>query len=165
MSIAADVPYDEAALLERLSTGVQRSNQPVIFLVGSGLTAPIGEGAAGVPGVRGVIELIRAEFDAMQRIELEKQICESANPYQAAFSFLLGRRGQQAANKIIRQAVWQARSTISTKLANSFSLVGNTPDEVCRSLDTDLDGWNLTPGVEQSVDSSRDTRTTSVEQF
>ena len=148
MSTAADIPYDEAALFERLTTGVQRSNQPVIFLVGSGLTAPIKEGGAGVPGVRGVIELIKGEFDAPQQIELEKQICENANPYQAAFSFLLGRRGQQAANQIIRQAVWQARSAVSTKLASSFSLVGNTPDDVCRSLDTDLDGWNLTPGVE-----------------
>jgi hypothetical protein len=148
MSTAADIPYDEAALFERLTTGVQRSNQPVIFLVGSGLIAPIKEGGAGVPGVRGVIELIKGEFDAPQQIELEKQICENANPYQAAFSFLLGRRGQQAANQIIRQAVWQARSAVSTKLASSFSLVGNTPDDVCRSLDTDLDGWNLTPGVE-----------------
>jgi hypothetical protein len=105
MSTAADIPYDEAALLERLTTGVQRSNQPVIFLVGSGLTAPISDGGAGVPGVRGVIELIKAEFDATQQSELEKQIRDSANPYQSAFSFLLGRRGQQAANQIIRQAV------------------------------------------------------------
>jgi tetratricopeptide (TPR) repeat protein len=148
MSTAAYVPYDEAALLERLTTGVQRSNQPVIFLVGSALTAPIRDGGAGVPGVQGVIELIKAEFDAAQQNELEKQISENANPYQAAFSFLLGRRGQQAANQIIRQAVWKARSAVSTKLANSFSLVGNTPDDVCRSLDTDLDGWNPTPGVE-----------------
>jgi tetratricopeptide (TPR) repeat protein len=148
MSTAADILYDEAALLERLTTGVQRSKQPVIFLVGSGLTAPIREGGAGVPGVRGVIELIKAEFNPDQQTELEKQICESANPYQAAFSFLLGRRGQQAANHVIRQAVWQARSVVSTKLANSFSLLGNTPDDVCRSLDTDLDGWSLTPGVE-----------------
>jgi tetratricopeptide (TPR) repeat protein len=112
------------------------------------LTAPISGEGAGVPGVRGVIELIKAEFDHPQQIELEKQICTSANPYQAAFSFLLGRRGQQAANHIIRQAVWRARSAVSTKLANTFSLVGNTPDDACRSLDTDLDGWNLTPGVE-----------------
>jgi hypothetical protein len=103
---------------------------------------------AGVPGVRGVIDLIRAEFDATQQIELERQLSANANPYQAAFSFLLGRRGQQAANQIIKRAVWQARSAVATKLASSFSLGENTPDDVCRSLDADLDGWNLTPGVE-----------------
>jgi tetratricopeptide (TPR) repeat protein len=148
MSIEPYSLYDEAALLERLSTGVQRSNQPVMFLVGSGLTAPTKKGDPGVPGVSGVIDLIRAEFGAAQQMELEKQIDDNANPYQAAFSFLLGRRGQQAANHVIRQAVWQARSATSTKLANSFSLGGNTPDDVCRSLDTDLDGWSLTPGVD-----------------
>jgi hypothetical protein len=147
MSIAADIHYDEAALLERLTTGIQRSNQSVIFLVGSALTAPIKEGEAGVPGVRGVIDLIKAEFDAGQQIELERQLSANTNPYQAAFSFLLGRRGQQAANQIIRRAVWQARSAVATKLASSFSLGESTPDDVCRSLDADLDGWNLTPGV------------------
>lgn len=140
--------YDEAALLERLTSGIQRSNQSVIFLVGSALTAPSQAGVPGVPNVQGVIELIKAEFDATQQVEFERELSANTNKYQAAFSFLLGRRGQQAANQVIKQAVWQARSLASTRLAHSFSLGANTPDDVFRSLDTDLDGWNLTPGVQ-----------------
>src|ERR1035437_6578380 len=97
--------YDKGALLERLTAGIQRSNQSVIFLVGSALTAPSKVGGPGVPGVQGVVDLIKAEFDATQQIEFERELSANPNKYQAAFSFLLGRRGQQAANQVIKQAV------------------------------------------------------------
>jgi hypothetical protein len=98
--------------------------------------------------VQGVIDLIKAEFNAAQQVEFERELSTHTNKYQAAFSFLLGRRGQQAANQVIKQAVWQARSLASTRLAPSFSLGANTPDDALRSFDTDLDGWSLTPGVQ-----------------
>jgi hypothetical protein len=128
--------YDQNALLERLTTGVDRSNQSVIFLVGSALTAPIGEPSVGVPAVAGVIDLIRQEFDAEQSQHLDAEIAKGANGYQAAFSFLLGRRGQQAVNQVIKQAVWKARTPEAMKLAQSFSVGATTPDDACRAMDT-----------------------------
>jgi hypothetical protein len=136
--------YDEAALLERLTTGIQKSGQPVIFLVGSPITSAVPPRTEGVPNVGGVIDLIKQEFSDAQQIELEGQLSKSPVPYQAAFSFLLGRRGQHAANQIIKQAVWRARSNDSD---NPFVPGASTPDEACRALDTDLDGWALSPAV------------------
>jgi hypothetical protein len=85
--------YDESALLERLTTGIQKSRQGAIFLVGSALTAPVVEGAAGVPNVKGVIELIRQEFSIEQQAEFDTEL----SVYQSAFSFLIGRRGHAPA--------------------------------------------------------------------
>jgi hypothetical protein len=67
--------YDQAALIERLTIGVQRSDQSVIFLVGSPITAPSRAGEPGIPGVNGVIDIIRNEFaDPEQLAEFEKAI-------------------------------------------------------------------------------------------
>ncbi len=49
--------------MERLSKGLKKHSQEVIFLVGVPLSAPVKPGAAGVPDVDGVIELIRREFE------------------------------------------------------------------------------------------------------
>jgi hypothetical protein len=86
--------YDSAALLDRLTVGLKRANQKGIFLVGSALAAPVDSGTPGVPTVDGVIDLIRQEFQGTdQGSELDKSLAEEGNRYQAAFTFLLGRRG------------------------------------------------------------------------
>jgi hypothetical protein len=54
--------HDEPALLDRLSKGLSRRSQEVVFLVGAPLNSPARRGMPGVPGVDGVIELIRQEF-------------------------------------------------------------------------------------------------------
>src|SRR5271163_2805999 len=95
--------HDESALLDRLSTALIRRPQEVIFLVGAPLSSPTGPGTPGVPGVAGVIELIRNEFgmDPDERAALMRELNRSGQKmYQAAFSFLQGRRGQQTANEI-----------------------------------------------------------------
>jgi hypothetical protein len=141
--------YDEAALLERLTGGVLRSRQHVVFLVGSALAASPVPGQVGVPNVDGVIELIRNEFDGDQASEFDKSILAHPTPYQAAFTFLLGRRGQQSANDIIKRAVWKARKTIfSSNGPKPFVPSAGTSDEACAALDSDCDGWELTPGIE-----------------
>ena len=139
--------YDEDALVERLTTGIQKSGQSVIFLVGSPVTSALPPNSIGVPDVRGVIDLIRQEFDATQQAELDKSLSSSRVPYQAAFTFLLGRRGQHAANQIIKQAVWRSRSKTSLDTGKQFVPGANTPDEACRALEADLDGWVLSPAV------------------
>ena len=72
--------YDEAALLERLTIGIQKSGQGAIFLVGSALTAPDRKNAPGVPNVQGLIDLIRQEFSKDQQVEFEKEIGMAAIP-------------------------------------------------------------------------------------
>jgi hypothetical protein len=143
--------YDETALVERLSAGVKRADQPAIFLFGSALTAPQQPELPGVPNVEGVIELIRHEFkDSLdQAQQFEMAISSADNRYQAGFLFLLGRRGQQAANEVIKRAVWKARKPVfPSDIPSSYLPSTSTSDESCRALDTDYDGWLLTPGVE-----------------
>src|SRR5215468_4513666 len=100
--------HEETALLERLSNGLKKRSQEVVFLVGAPLSAPVNPGTPGVPDVNGVIKLVIREFgDADDQVRSLKDVLEKAGGkrYQAAFQFLQGRRGQQTANEIIRNAV------------------------------------------------------------
>ena len=136
--------YGEAALLDRLSRGLKKHSQEAIFLVGAPLSAPVKSGAPGVPGVDGVIDLIRTEFDddPAQLLTLN-QALDSAGVkrYQVAFQFLQGHRGQQTANEIVRKAVVAARVP-----GSGFVTPGG--DEACRFLESDTQGWVLNPGTE-----------------
>jgi hypothetical protein len=129
--IAANLDlYDKAALIERLTTGVQRQSRPVVFLVGSPVSAPKSGTAGGVPGVEGVVQLIREEFpEPAQQLDFDNALKAATNRYQTAFTHLLGRRGQQAANEVIKRAVWRARKPVSE---NKFYLPSaTTSDDVC----------------------------------
>lgn len=140
--------FDARDLRERLTGGVRASGREVVFLVGSALTAPSVDGGPGVPGVWGVIKLIEREFDDLQRAELRAE-CEAAgNPYQAAFQFLLRRRGQQEVNGLIRKAVACARVLPADGPAMPYAIDASTPEDVCRSFDADVAGWHLAPGVD-----------------
>src|ERR1019366_7244021 len=136
--------YDEGALIERLSTGIKKRTQEVIFLVGAPISAPTEIGGRGVPGVEGIIQLIREEFtdDGAQSAALEEELRNAgASRYQAAFQFLQGRRGQRCCNDIVRKAVLTSRRA----LINAADI---PPDEACRLMESDLDGWTLTRGTE-----------------
>lgn len=142
--------YDESALLERLSRGLKKRSQEVVFLVGAPLSSPSAPGSPGVPGVDGIIELIRAEFsdDESQLFALNKTLEAAGHKkYQAAFQFLIGRRGQQTANEIVRKAVLAARVPEMI-----FGDQGTEPqgviDETWRLMDQDSSGWILNPGTE-----------------
>ena len=54
--------YDENVLLDRLVTSARDGYRPVVFLVGSPLTAPAAPGEPGVPGVADMIERVRREL-------------------------------------------------------------------------------------------------------
>jgi tetratricopeptide (TPR) repeat protein len=137
--------YDEGALLERLTRGVRKE---VVFLVGSAVTAPTAENELGVPGVDGVIDLIRQEFDSEQVAALNGMLAEATNPYQVAFSFLLGRRGPQASNRVIKAAMARARRpTYSSGTLNTYKLSADTDEDSCRAFDNDRSGWFLSPAV------------------
>ena len=141
--------HDEGALLDRLTRGLKKRSQEVVFLVGSPLCYPQAPGLPGVPGVEGVIDLIRNEFDddPSQKPLLETDLSLAGDlRYQTAFAFLLGRRGQHTANEIIRRAVCAARST----QPETVDIPQNqaTIDEECRLLEYDVSNWILTPGME-----------------
>jgi hypothetical protein len=102
----------------------------------------------GVPGVDGVIELIRKEFegDSSQATAALQAFDHSGpNRYQAAFVFLQGRRGQQTANEIVRAAVLGA--WISTPLAIA-GIDQPSIDDTCRAREFDLAGWAINSGTE-----------------
>ena len=132
--------HNQEALVERLSNGLRKRKQEVVFLVGSPLSAPPDPSAPGVPNVDGVIDLIRHEFSGEQLELLNRALDRpGTNRYQEAFLFLQGRRGQYTANEIIRNAVLRARTQ-----SFEFSMAGN-PDDACRSLELDVNGWALGP--------------------
>lgn len=142
--------YDQEALLQRLTTGITRRAQEVIFLVEAPLSAPVSRGSLGVPGVDGVIDLIRCEFESnnTEKEALERELTKAGSKaYQAAFSFLQGRRGQHIANEIVGKAVLGARVPTSLSIPIDFANQ-STAETACQTLDLDTSGWHLNPGVE-----------------
>ena len=140
--------YDEAALRDRLTQGLKSGNLPVRFLVGSALTASADPASPGVLNVREVVDLIKNSFSGPALVELEAELASADNHYQVAFQFLVGRRGQQAANEIIKRAVWAARKKpYSATQQTTYAPGREVSDEACRELDGDLDGWNVPPGA------------------
>lgn len=142
--------FDESALLERLSHGLVTGGKEVVFLVGSGLTIPMNSGLPGVPNTDGIIDIIKSEFrqNATQLSELERQLGDAgSNRYQAAFQFLQGRRGQNAANQVVRRAV-----TASRIQGSAFTEIqSDDPAEIeerCLLMEQDAPGWFLNPGNE-----------------
>jgi tetratricopeptide (TPR) repeat protein len=141
--------YDESALLERLTHGLKRRPQEVVFLVGAPISSPFLPSVSGVPDVEGVISLIRAEFDdnADQRHAFRSALeTPGVSRYQTAFGFLQGRRGPQAASEIVRTAVYLARKP-DVAVGGEYQ-APKLSDERCRYLDSDLNGWVLSPGVD-----------------
>lgn len=144
---SANVFFSEDELLDRLTDGVRKTQRPVVFLVGSPISAPPASGEAGVPNVSGVIDLIRAEFTGVSLAELEAKLGDAENPYQAAFSHVLARRGQNVVNDLVKQAVWNARRSTTTSLRSAYAPSSDTDDETCRAFELELGAWHLPPAV------------------
>ncbi|WP_449409347.1 tetratricopeptide repeat protein [Methylobacterium komagatae] len=141
--------HDTEALLDRLTYGLEDTTKSVVFVVGAPLTAPIEPSGLGVANVNGVINLIREVFasNEKQRRDLELDLEAADNKYQSAFSYLLGRRSQDVANRIVRQAVWGARRG-TEKGSNTKDLVSRMNESELTSFDDDVNSWYLSPGVE-----------------
>lgn len=139
--------YDREALLFRLYDDLQETGKPVVFVVGAPLTATHG-GINGVADVNGVVSLIKERFAGKtnQLAYLNNQMANSENPYQAAFDFIAGRSGQDAANRIVRRAVAQAMvDAPGVDWSNHVS--GLSVDQL-PLLDENVEGWNLPPAVQ-----------------
>ena len=137
--------HDRNALLDRLTR--HNPSREHVFLFGAALTAPVSAGSPGVPGVFGVVDLIRQyyirTFDRAALLDFEQALTgEPRRAYQAAFEHLLGRASIEEANRVIRSAVTKARvaaaSLDETILADTTGL---------HSLEQDIGSWHLTPAV------------------
>lgn len=137
--------FTREALLDRLSDGLAKSQRPVVFLVGSALSAPTSAEQPGVPNVAGVVELIRKEFSGSTLAELDAITGPASNPYQEAFSFLLARRGQNTVNDVIKAAVWKARSKLGA--STEYQPSSATDEDTCKQFDAEHASWSLTPGT------------------
>ncbi|MDP3214743.1 MAG: PQQ-binding-like beta-propeller repeat protein [Deltaproteobacteria bacterium] len=125
-------------LLERLTSDSDR----VVYMIGSAVNLAATPGAPGVPGVSGVVDIVRDMFaDAPAALaRLDSELAKDPTQrYQAAFSFLLRNRGQEAVNDCVRRAVVRAR------------IRGVDPsgldEPTCGELEGDREGWHLSPAV------------------
>lgn len=129
--------YDAKTLLDRLTKPHPR--RPYVFLFGSALTAPC-ENVAGVPGVDGVVDLIREHYQrhypsAVDTLNIA--LAGARNRYQAAFSDLLGRGGVDDADSIIRQAVLKAYSGLPASDPHNL--------ESCKAAERCMKDWAVSP--------------------
>jgi len=136
--------FEEDDLIDRLVHAAQEKAKPVVFIVGSPLTAPHA-GSVGVLNVDQIVDMIREEFsrDAKSLAKLDDALSSTVQfPYQSAFEFLNGRRGPAYANQIIRKAVLSARTTLS-----DFSSEDLRNEAALSKLEHETAGWSLTPAV------------------
>ena len=139
--------YEETDLVDRLTNANEQNDRDVVFLVGSAVPLPDHKGGFGVPGTSGIVELIRQEFQGSTALEAFKEAIsgEPKSQYQMAFEFLHGRRGQDAANAIVRAAVWHAINGVNWPETIPSDKV--TPKEadadICNALENTVDVWAI----------------------
>ena len=140
--------YESTDLVDRLCNSA-RNDRAITFLVGSPLSFPDYEGGHGVPGVSGMIDLIRRQFPDMSKSDFD-QILEGgfADKYRKAFEFLRGRRGQDDVNKIVRAAVWQALDIRKWPSYLPATSPHDADADTCKVLETEIDAWVLPQSVD-----------------
>jgi hypothetical protein len=121
---------------EALLTAVKMARAPIAFLVGSPLSF---EGSVGVPGVSGVVDLVRtavAEIipEALGSFEKALQNHQGGQAYQRAMEWLQGHMTQDTVNSVIQSAVLKARRFGS---ASVFDKDGDPSD------------WQIPAGTQQ----------------
>lgn len=91
---------NEEALIERLAFSVGGS-RPVVFMIGSGATMPRYGSGFGVLSSREIVEMIRQQHFPSGALKEDSS-------YQEAFQTLIRKRGPDAANAVIRDALLKA---------------------------------------------------------
>ena len=134
---------DQTRLLARLAIAI-RKNQKVSFLIGSALTAPDTTlGGRGVPSVANLVKRIEHMFkDTDEHSLFLEEIARSqsdAEKYQNSMQLLLDCQGQEELNKVIREAVLEARKSPG---------LSTLTEEDYNQLELETNGWALRPGIE-----------------
>ena len=142
--------YNSSDLVDRLCNAADTKDRTVTFLVGLALSLPDHVGGHGVPGVAGMIDIIRSEFEGSEaEVEFDESVIEeSANRYQRAFEFLHGRRGQDVANRIVRTAVWQALDANNWPSFLPRTSPHDADSDTCGSLEKEVGAWVLPRAVD-----------------
>ena len=145
--------FQSKDLVDRLASASNSKDRSVTFLLGSAISLPDHEGGHGVPGISGIIDIIRNEFEGTNAVQNFDTLLstEGVNKYQKAFQFLQGRRGQDTVNEIVRTAVWNALDVAKWRGTDpSAELSPHSADlDVCQSLEEDTGVWKLPHAVEQ----------------
>ena len=141
--------YNSSDLLDRVCNASTRTDRVVTFLVGSPISFPDFDGDQGVPGVSDMISIIRQEF---QQPEAQRAFDsavggEPALRYSSAFEFLHGRRGPEAANRIVRAAVWQALDPANWPPHLPKTSPTDADSATCQVLEETVDAWILPQSV------------------
>ena len=144
--------YEPTDLVDRLTSTKDNSDKDVVFLVGSAISLPDHEGAPGVPGVAGIVKLIRREFEGTDALAAFDDAVsdKTKNSYQLAFEFLHGRRGQDAANAIVKAAVWSAINDANwpSSLSSMKAAPNDVDPDICYALEQDVNVWVLPRAVD-----------------
>ena len=137
--------YSSEDFVYRLCSAANNQDRSVTFLVGSALSLPDHIGRPGVPGVSGMVDLIRREFEGSDaETEFDQSLeGESANRYRRAFEFLQGRRGQDVANRIVRTAVWRATDANNWPPSLSEKSPHDADPATCEALEREVSAWVL----------------------
>ena len=143
--------YNSADLVDLLCSAADTKDRDITFLVGSPLTLPDHVGGCGVPGVAGMVDLIRREFEGSgSETEFDQSLKGAMeNRYQRAFEFLHGRRGQDTVNGIVRTAVWQALDANNWPSSLPETSPYNADPATCKALEGKVDAWVLPRAVDR----------------
>lgn len=97
-----------------LISAIKRCKNDIALLIGSPLSAPSEYGQKGVPGVAGILQIIKdyiSEDDDLMREytkEVLKELASDGEIYQKSFEFLSDYTDPDTINLIIRKAVLEA---------------------------------------------------------
>src|SRR4051794_20113385 len=136
--------YPPDILSSRLRS-LRGGEDQLVFVVGSGLTAPR------VPGVSAALKWMAAEFqdsaEDKKAFEVAVEGKSGGEAYQAGADLLLGCRGQQTLNESIRAMVLNAHKPTIAGLADGNLSPRDFDEEYCSLAEQDLDGWIVPPPV------------------
>ncbi len=138
--------YD--ALVERLTDGILSPRQHVTMVLGSAISAPTAASGPGVFGAAKIVDYIEERYFKGREEEFRSYLLSESNKYIAAFDVLIPRRGQNAANSVVRAAVWNARLFHQALGASPpYQIDDNTDDQTLAAFEADRDSWHITPAL------------------
>jgi len=130
----------EQMLISRLLSGFNQKKQ-FTFLLGSGCTLSNNSSIRGVSSVSEIVSQIKLQFEADNQVDLLlnalKTGIDSGNEYQIAMNTLLQCYGQDDVNKVIVNAVLNARKT-----GVVYSDKTDATNDL-EEIEKDLSGWNI----------------------
>ena len=117
----------------RVSTAVLSKQRPVVFLLGSGATLADHSGF-GVASVADIEKLVEKQLGADYK---------TSKSYQDAFKQLLQKRGQDAANRVIQEAVIRSR----TDYKNLQQRISDFSSKEFEQLESENQKWHVPIGI------------------